>query len=964
MTQQSTPSPKAKLAETLLAQVRELATELHARRSAPRTVNLDSTIDGDLGLDSLARMELLARIERRLGLSFPERVFAEAETPRDLLRAIARAVTSEPVSAREDPLSTDIDTDEDVQVPHDARTLTEALAWHARRHPQRIAIHLYGEDDRTQTLTYGKLWAEATRMAAELLSRSLQPGEAVAIMLPTCREYFATLFGVLLAGGIAVPIYPPWRLTHLEEYFRHQRRILDNCRASMLVCFREAERVARLLESQVDTLRTVLRAAPVTPHATPGELPRLSADDVALLQYTSGSTGSPKGVVLTHANILANLRAMGEANALSPDDVLVSWLPLYHDMGLIGACLGTMYFGMPLAVMSPLSVLARPLRWLRAIDRHRGTISGAPNFAYELCLRRIPDEDLHGLDLSSWRIAVNAAEPVSPDTIERFCERFGRCGFRRETMAPVFGLAEASVGLTFPPLGRAPLVDRIDREVFARSGLAVPVDETHEDALRFVACGQPIPGHEVRIVDPTGRDLPDRRQGRLLFRGPSATSGYYRNAEATRRLFDGDWLISGDLAYVAEGDVYISGRSKDIIIRAGRNIYPAEIEEAVGNLDGIRKGCVAVFGNPDPELGTERLVVMAETREEDPTAREALTAAVNETVTHLVQAPPDDIVLVPPHTVAKTYSGKVRRAASRELYLQGIDRPRRSLRWQVARLMLASVGPRLRRSRRVLVDWVYGTYVWVLTVMAALVVVPAVCLLPRLRWRRSVVRRAVRLLSLAVGTRISVEGAGRLQPSTRGCVYVANHASYIDGWVLLLALPREFSFVAKAEFTGNLFVRLLLKRIGTVFVERTDRQRSVENIQAITHATRAGQPFLFFPEGTFERMPGVVSFRIGAFITAAEADVPVVPVAIRGTRSVLRAYSWLPRRGAIRVTVGEAIEPRTVRSAPADDGWAVALRLRDVARQQILRYCGEPDLYSHPISSGHGGRIGSLTSHD
>jgi 1-acyl-sn-glycerol-3-phosphate acyltransferase len=939
------------LAETLLDQVREVARELHPHRPAVRALSLDSTIDGDLGLDSLSRMELLARIERRLELSIPERVFAEAETPRDLLRAIDRAVPREPVPPSVDPEPTGIQSAEDVRVPCDARTLTEALAAHASRNPQRIAIHLYDELDRIRTLTYGELSTEATLMAAELLRCGLQPGESVAIMLPTCREYFVTLYGVLLAGGISVPIYPPWRLTRLEEYVRHQQRILDNCRAAMLVSFDAADRVARLLQSRVDTLRSVVRAVPRAMAAEPEELPRPSASDVALLQYTSGSTGSPKGVVLTHANILANLRAMGDAIAAGPDDLLVSWLPLYHDMGLIGACFGTMYFGMPLAVMSPLSFLARPLRWLQAIRRHRATISGAPNFAYELCLRRISDEDLQGLDLSSWRVAVNAAEPVSPDTIERFCERFGRCAFRRETMAPVFGLAEASVGLTFPPLGRAPVVDRIDRESFARSGLAVPVGESHDNALRFVACGKPVPGHEVRIVNPAGKDLPERREGHLLFRGPSATSGYFRNVEATRRLFRGDWLDSGDLAYVAEGDVYISARSKDIIIRAGRNVYPAELEEAVGNLDGVRKGCVAVFGNPDPELGTERLVVMAETREEEPQVREALTAAVNETVAHLVQAPPDDVVFVSPRTIAKTSSGKIRRAASRELYLQGIDRPRPSLRWQVARLMLASIGPRLRRMLRALAHRLYGAYVWSLALAAALVVAPLVYVLPDVRRRRSVVRWAIRLLSYMMGTPISVEGDENLRRLAGGCVYVSNHASYIDGCVLLLALPRDFSFVAKAELAGNPVLRSLLTRMGTVFVERIDRQRGVEDSRFITDSARTGQPFLFFPEGTFRQMPGVLPFRTGAFVTAAEADVPVVPLAIRGTRSLLRAYSWLPRPHAIRVTVGEVIEPSAVRDEAEDDTWAIALGLRDLARKEILRYCGEPDLGSHPMSN-------------
>jgi acyl-CoA synthetase (AMP-forming)/AMP-acid ligase II len=368
---------------------------------------------------------------------------------------------------------------------------------------------------------------------------------------------------------------------------------------------------------------------------------------------------------------MANIRAMGEAMEASSRDVFVSWLPLYHDMGLIGAWLGSLYFAAPVSIMPPLAFLANPVRWLSTIHRHRATLSAAPNFAFELCMKSIGDDEIQGLDLSSLRMVVNGAEPVSPSTIRRFTERFRLHGFRPEAMAPVYGLAESSVGLAFPPGGRQPLIDRVQRDALSAHGKAMPAAPKDATALEFVACGRPLPRHQIRIVDETGRELPDRQQGRLQFKGPSATKQYFRSEEKTRALFDGEWLESGGLGYIAEGDVFITGRIKDMIIRAGRNIYPHELEELVGNIEGVRKGCVVAFSSPDERTGTERLVVMAETRIAEEYGVERLRSRIVEASLALLDMPPDTVLLVPPHTVPKTSSGKIRRSAARSLYESG-----------------------------------------------------------------------------------------------------------------------------------------------------------------------------------------------------------------------------------------------------------------------------------------------------
>jgi len=461
--------------QIILEQVRQLATELRPALSSAPSASLDSLLDRELGFDSLGRVELISRIERALNVSLPEHLLTTAETPRDLMRAVQQAVTST-APHRFSPTQRPTDLGGADAAPASANSLLEVLEWHGRAHPARPHIYLVTESGAEEEISYAALHDGAAAVAAGLRERDLRPGQTVAIMLPTGRDYFYSFYGVLMAGGIPVPICPPMRVSQIEEHLRRHGRILANAGAVFLITFAEVKPAARLLRMQVEGLHAVICVEELTA-AAPGSVTRMAAfpaqaQDIALLQYTSGSTGNPKGVILTHANLLANLRAMGNAMGVSSADVFVSWMPLYHDMGLIGAWLGSLYYGMPLVVMSPLTFLTRPERWLWAIDRHRATLSGAPNFGYELCLQRIQDHDIEGLDLSTWRLAFNGAEPVSPDTITRFHERFSRYGFRVEAMAPVYGLAESSLGIAFPPPGHAPVIDRVQREVFMREGRA------------------------------------------------------------------------------------------------------------------------------------------------------------------------------------------------------------------------------------------------------------------------------------------------------------------------------------------------------------------------------------------------------------------------------------------------------------------------------------------------------------
>ena len=919
----------------LLTIVSRLMAELHPEAASRLDITLDSRLDRDLGLDSLARMELLARLEQAFAVRLPEKVLAAAETPRDLLRHLGAAPTATAtVAAMGRPA--DFGPAGPTAEVHAAETLVEVLEGHAAAHPEAVhLLVLQGEEERP--VSYGELREKARQVAGLLQALALEPGDTVAIMLPTGIDYFFCFFGVLYAGGVPVPLYPPARPSQIEEHLRRHRKILANAGARILITVPEVRTVALLLQSQVPRLEQVLTIDDLYRHERTSFALPPAATATAFLQYTSGSTGDPKGVILSHANLLANIRAMGQVCEVTAADVFVSWLPLYHDMGLIGAWLGSLYHGCRLVVMPPLAFIARPERWLLAIDRYRGTLSAAPNFGYDLCCARLDDTLTAGLDLSSWRLAFNGAEPVIPATLRRFEQQFARCGFAATAMTPVYGLAEASVGLAFPPRGRGPVIDRIDRDTFLASGTAVTAPDPQGKVFEFVSCGRPLPGHQIRIVDDGGRELPDRREGRLQFKGPSATSGYYRNPDKTRELFHDGWLDSGDLAYIAGGEVYLTSRVKDIIIRGGRNVYPHELEDAVSGIAGIRRACTAVFGSKDPKTGTEKLIVLTESRKRHADELEKLRRHVNAVTVDLLGMAPDEVVIAPPGSVLKTSSGKIRRAANRHLYeTGGIGRRKTAVWLQLLRMGISSLRPLAVRTWRRIGASLYAGWCWlVLALTGGLWWGLIVCSPGReTPWRLA--RSGVRLVAMLTGIRITVAGSENF-PAAGTFIAACNHMSYLDSLVLTAILPRPCSFVAKAELKRNPALRLALERLGTIFVDRFDVERGLEAVEQIAADAERGTNPLFFAEGTLQRMPGLLPFQMGAFVLAVRRQLPVVPITIRGTRNILRGGSWFPRRGRAEVTVGAVVHP-------AGDDWQAAVDLRGRVRTEILRHLAEPDL--------------------
>jgi 1-acyl-sn-glycerol-3-phosphate acyltransferase len=928
----STPGREA----TLLEIARELSRELHPGRKI-RPLTADSSLERDAGLDSLARVELLLRAEKRLGLQLPDHAVLSAETFGDLLAAAETApVVAAPGHIAPVQGTPESATSAQDEWPEGAETLVEALEWHVLRHPDRPQIHYLGDGETPETITCGELWIGARRIEAGLRSLDVEPGRPVAIMLPSGRAYFESFIGTLLASAVALPLYPPTRIHRIEEHVRRQAHIMANARTSVLITFDEVKRISGLLKSLLPDLRTIV---------TPPDLAREPADerlkaragDLALLQYTSGSTGDPKGVMLTHANLLANIRAMIRGCEATPAETFVSWLPLYHDMGLIGAWFGVMCVGARLVLMSPVTFMGRPVRWLRAISAWKGTLSAAPNFAYELCATKLDDADLKDLDLSSWRIAFNGAEPVQPGTLERFAARFSPYGFRREALSPVYGLAEDSLGVTFTTPGRGPKLDRVNRHEFFERGLALPAEADDAHALTFVACGSPLATVDVRVVDDAGLEAPDRERGRIEFRGPSASAGYYRNAAATRRMLDHGWVDSGDLGYIADGELYVTGRTKDMIIRGGRNIHPQELEEAVGRIPGIRAGFVAAFGTHDTKSGTERLVVAAETRVAQNEDRERIVANVCELSAELVDSPPDDVVLVPPGGVPKTPSGKVRRSACRELYENGtLGREHRSPALQMMRLALSGAGPGIGRIGRATGRLAYAVWSWGTAIAFSGPLWLAIACVPGLAVRRALLQFTVRLWLRLAGIRVTSTGLSNIPPG-RAFVLAPNHSSYLDSFILAAVLPPRFVFLAKKELDRNAFISIFLRRLGTLFAERDVAERGVQDAGAAVEAVRAGQGLVVYPEGTFRRAPGLRPFKIGAFLVAAQAGVPLLPVAMRGTRSILRDGQKVIRPGRASISIGAPL-------IAEDTSWNAAVKLRDRARAEILRGCGEPDL--------------------
>lgn len=558
------------------------------------------------------------------------------------------------------------------------RTFAHALHERATRSPDVVGFRFVADDESVEEVTYAELDTRARTVAAGLVEHAGGRDDPALLLFAPGLDYLTGLFGCFYAGVPAVPAFPP-DPTRLSRTLPRLAAIIEDTGSAVVLTTTD---IKPLIEQW---LKTTLGHAPrvlatdelegegagIEP-AAPRGLP-------ALLQYTSGSTSLPRGVVLSHAQLMDNCRDIGRGFGIHAESSGALWLPPYHDMGLIGGILTPLFSGIPATLTSPVTFLRRPLAWLRMVSRYRATITGGPNFAYELCLRRATDENVEGLDLSSIEVTFTGAEPVRAQTMERFAERFGACGFRAESFYPCYGLAEATLFVT----GGAPLDGwrsvRVASEPLDVDGNARPAAAS-EPSRQLVSCGRPGPDTRLLIVDPDSREpLGSGTVGEIWVASPSVAEGYWRRPTESATTFgektaagEGPFLRTGDLGFLRDGELFVTGRMKDLIVINGRNHHPADIELACESaVPGIRRNCGAAFSIEDAEKSTERLVLVYEVDPGSDRPHQDIVDDIRRAVSLGCSVPPYAVVLIPPRTIHKTSSGKVQRWMARRCYLAG-----------------------------------------------------------------------------------------------------------------------------------------------------------------------------------------------------------------------------------------------------------------------------------------------------
>jgi acyl-CoA synthetase (AMP-forming)/AMP-acid ligase II len=554
-------------------------------------------------------------------------------------------------------------------LPDPTLTFPEVFARRAAQHPAHSALNVVsfvGREPQALPLSFGELSVRTQKAAAMLFRRGVRARDRVVLSVADPGVFFAFLVGAQSLGAIPVPVPGVAELPQQAYSLRLRSVIrdalpyalvLENTKALTATDMRLLDGLQVLDATHVDEISSE-SVAEFSWSRQPHE--------IAFLQYTSGSTGDPKGVVVLHRNLTSNLRAMIEALQIGPTDRIYSWLPLFHDMGLIAGLLMGIFAGIPAYVASPRHFVARPDSWLRGISRFQATFSPAPNFAYNVLARRVPDTALQGIDLKSWRLACDGAEPIDAETAQSFVRRFASFGFREKTFRAVYGLAECTLAASIPELQTPTSFDCVDRGELAEHGIAAIATENAPNAVTFVGVGKALPGHTIRIVEPgTNQDLPERRLGEIQVRGPSVTPFHFQQLLAGAQPRDA--LHTGDLGYIADGQLYVVDRLKDILIIGGRKFAPHDVEHVVAAIPGVRRGAVVAFASCSRN-GTDELIVALAL---DPRVRvepDSVVRAVRSSVHSHFGVTPADIVLIRPGDIPRTSSGKLARGACRSMY--------------------------------------------------------------------------------------------------------------------------------------------------------------------------------------------------------------------------------------------------------------------------------------------------------
>jgi acyl-CoA synthetase (AMP-forming)/AMP-acid ligase II len=514
--------------------------------------------------------------------------------------------------------------------------------------------------------TYTQVEQLTAARARAMQDMGLRQGDRIGLIVIEPEDFVLTFLAALRIGVIPVPLYPPLSFGALDAYADRTARVLQLSGTKVLFASAKLQNILWSLVDRVPTLERLVKIESLASATGRADYPEITPDDIAFLQYTSGSTSDPKGVIVTHASLIANCHAIIVGGLdMEGTGVAVAWLPLYHDMGLIGFVIATLCHGLKSVFIPTMRFIKKPSVWLDAISRHKGTVSFAPNFAYALATRKAKDAEVAQWDLSSMRAFGCGAEPIQADTARAFNERFQTAGLRDDAFLPAYGMAEATLAISFKPLNEPFRTNLVDAETFQGEGL-VRAPEEGALLLEHVSCGPVFDGHEIAVVNERGEHLPEGQEGELCLKGPSVTAGYYNNPEATALAYRDGWLHTGDLGYVHDGEIYVTGRIKDLIILNGRNVHPQAIEWQVAEVEGVRKGNVVAFSRQGAT--SEELVIALETRGDD---HAAIVSAVKKVVRKELGVPPADVVCLSPGSLPKTSSGKLQRRKTRQQYLIG-----------------------------------------------------------------------------------------------------------------------------------------------------------------------------------------------------------------------------------------------------------------------------------------------------